>query len=425
MFKNKKIKKLFSVICTVLTLNFTSSIFQHNPSAIQFEITKDDDGWESTSVTLDKQFYCIVVYDQETIQPETKERTWKNVPLDSLLFETDPEKNPPSINTLHVPTQHCIDKMKKFLTNTPEDAEVLIIVCLNQTSHWTELPTLPYSYMMGAQRGIARVIKNLPQNLDNTPLRHLVFSQNGTKELTTLELSEYADTKPCIRSYEITGPGKYRQTSDSVISSYEPRPAFWHLKAPGRIMSVRELKSWLGTHNPELLEQSDLKNQANRTTHTISHPPKYQKPRSNENHINPTSALHNDENEAHENSGFTPMKEYNFGLDDFDIPQVNDLMDDENYTEQIIPNKPPTYYPDIGEPESYYNGNELKTTIFSKTTKFVHKNPKTSVGIGTAVLTLGGTIMYKTKKLFTRESKQSQAKSQINQKYNQHVKNKI
>ena len=64
-------------------------------------------------------------------------------------------------------------------------------------------------------------------------------------------------------------------------------------------------------------------------------------------------------------------------------------------------------------------------TIFSKTKKFVHKNPTTRVGLGAAVLTLGGTIIYKIKKLFTRQSKRSQTKSQINQKYNQYVKNKI
>lgn len=266
---------------------------------------------------------------------------------------------------MHVPTQHCIDKMKKFLADTPEDAEVLIIVCLNQTSHWTELPTLPYSYMMGAQRGIARVLRNLPQNLDNTPLRYLVFSQNGTKELTTLELSEYDDVPKLIRNYEIQ-PDKYNQNFDSSFNSdYETRPDFWHLKTPGRIMNVRQLKAWLAKHNPDLL------NQANRTTHTISHPPKNQKPSTTNAHINSPQALNNEKSDIH------------------------------NYDDK------------------------LKTTIFSKTKKFVHKNPKTSVGIGTAVLTLGGTVIYNIKQLFTRQTKRSQAKNQITQKYNQHVKNKI
>ena len=64
-------------------------------------------------------------------------------------------------------------------------------------------------------------------------------------------------------------------------------------------------------------------------------------------------------------------------------------------------------------------------TIFSKTKKFVQNHPTTSVGIGAAVLTLGATIIYKIKKLFTRESKKSQDNNQINQKYNQYVKNKV
>ena len=365
MVKNKKIKKLFSVVCTVLTLNSTSSIFQHNPSAIKFETTTDEYGYKSTSVTLDKQFHCIVVYDQKIILLRTDEGTWTNVPLDRLLFETDPEKKPPSINTLHVTTQQCIDKMKKFLANTPKDAEVLIVVCLNRTSSWNKLPTLPYSYMMGTQQSITRVLEKLPQKLDDTPLRHLVFNQNGTKELTTLELSEYDDTKPCIRSYEIIGPGQYRQTSDSVNSRYGKRPDFWHLKTPGRIMTVRELKNWLETHNPDLL------NQASRTTPTISQQSTNQKSSTTNAHINSTQALNNEKSDI------------------------------QNYDDK------------------------LKTNVFSKTKNFVHKHPKTSVGIGTAVLTLGGTVIYNIKKLFTRESKKSQAKSQINQKYNQHVKNKI
>ena len=57
--------------------------------------------------------------------------------------------------------------------------------------------------------------------------------------------------------------------------------------------------------------------------------------------------------------------------------------------------------------------------------EIIDHNTISSVGIGTAVLTLGGTIIYKIKKLFTRQSKRSQTKSQINQKYNQYVKNKV
>lgn len=424
MVKNKKIKKLFSVICTVLTLNSTSSIFQHNPSAIKFETTDEAD-WESTSVTLDKPFYCIVVYDTPEITYQGQKTTWNEIPLADLLFGNDAENETYKVQTLYVSAQDSINNMQEFLNRESDEDELLIVVCLNQTSNWDKLPTLPYSYMLGTQLGIDCIIKQLPKNLDDTPLRHLVFSQDGTPQLTTLELSEQPDEPKRIRSYKITTSGTYRNNYDSVKSRYRTRPDFWHLKAPDRIMTVRELKTWLATHNPEPLEQSDLRNQANRTTHTISHPPKNQTPRSNENQINPPPALHNDDNEAHDNSGFTPTNEYNFELDDFDIPLVADLMNDAGYNEEIIPTKPSTYYPYIGEPESYYNENELKTTIFSKTKKFVHKNPKTSVGIGAAIVTLGGTIIYKIKKLFTRESKKSQAKNQINQKYNQHVKNKI
>ena len=124
-------------------------------------------------------------------------------------------------------------------------------------------------------------------------------------------------------------------------------------------------------------------------------------------------------------SSFTTEHDDKFELDDPEITLVTDLMNDAGYKEDIIPTESSTYCSYIGEPESYYNGNELKTTIFSKTKKFVHENPKTSVGLGAAVLALGGAIIYNLKKLFTQQTKRSQTKNQINQKYNQHVKNKI
>ena len=184
-------------------------------------------------------------------------------------------------------------------------------------------------------------------------------------------------------------------------------------------MTVRELKSWLRTHNPALLHQ------ASRTTNTISHPSTNQKPSTANAHTNPPPALHNDENEAHDNSAFTPTNEDTFELDSSDMPLGNDFVDDAGYNEEIIPPEILTSYQSLQEPEIYNYEDELKTNVFSKIKKFVHKNPKTSVGIGTAVLTLGGTIIYILKQLFTRQTKRSQTKNQINQKYNQYVKNKI
>ena len=80
MFKNKKIKKFFSVICTVLTLNSTSSVFQHNPSAIPFN--------DDNQVDLERPLYCVIVHDDESpdnIWDQIAENTNKNSACDNKI----------------------------------------------------------------------------------------------------------------------------------------------------------------------------------------------------------------------------------------------------------------------------------------------------------------------------------------------------
>ena len=67
----------------------------------------------------------------------------------------------------------------------------------------------------------------------------------------------------------------------------------------------------------------------------------------------------------------------------------------------------------------------ITRNILCNTNKLIKKHPKTSVGLAATILALVGTIIYKIQKLFTRKSQKSQAKNQVTQKYNQHVKNKI
>jgi len=61
MFKNKNIKKFISIVCSILTLNSVTSLSQTKVDALQFE-NVDEDGYEYTTVTLDKPFYYITVY---------------------------------------------------------------------------------------------------------------------------------------------------------------------------------------------------------------------------------------------------------------------------------------------------------------------------------------------------------------------------
>lgn len=66
-----------------------------------------------------------------------------------------------------------------------------------------------------------------------------------------------------------------------------------------------------------------------------------------------------------------------------------------------------------------------QTSFLQKTKKVVEQNPKSSVRIGTAIVALGETLVYKTNQLFTRKSQRSHPKHQINHKYNDPAKNKI
>ena len=419
MVKNKKIKKLFSVVCTVLTLNSTSSIFQHNLSAIQFETTNEN-GSIINTVTFDKPFRCIVVYDEPELTHKVKKNHWKDIPLVDFLFDNSIRNELCEVTTLRVSAQECIGTLKEFLNKVSDKDEVLIILCLTEEPKARVIPALPYSFMATTQLKSRKIVEALKTQLHDTTFNHLVFSLDDiNRKLITLEPTKSKNAYGRICEYILKTTGRCVRTYNSIEKGYETRPAFWHLKEPGRIMNVRELKNWLATHNPDLL------NQASRTTNTISHPSTNQTPRSNENHINPPPALHNDENKAHDNSDFTPAKDASFELDGSGMTLVTDLMNDAGCNEEIIPTETLISNQSLHEPGSYGYENKLRTNVFSKTKELIQNHPKTSVGLGAAVLALGGTVIYTLKQLFTRESKKSQANNQINQKYNQHVKNKI
>ena len=60
MFNNKNIKKLVSIICTILTLNNVASILSHQANAIQITTEYvEDPGFEQIVVKFDKPFHWL------------------------------------------------------------------------------------------------------------------------------------------------------------------------------------------------------------------------------------------------------------------------------------------------------------------------------------------------------------------------------
>ena len=251
MFKNKKIKKLFSVVCTVLTLNSTSSVFQHNPSAIKFETTTFN-YWTINTVTFDKPFHCIVVYDQPELTYKGEKTHWKDIPLADLLFYDDTRNGPCKVTTLHVSAQECIGTLKEFLNKVSDKDEVLIILCLTEEPKARVIPALPYSFIATPQLQSPNVNETLKERLHNTSFDHLVFSLDDKKrKLITLETPASKYTYDRICEYEFETANIYAKTHDSI--ECHDREGFWHLKEPGRIMNVQQLKTWIEQNNPGLL----------------------------------------------------------------------------------------------------------------------------------------------------------------------------
>ena len=260
MFKNKKIKKLFSVVCTVLTLNFTSSIFQHNPSAIKFETTKGEGDWESTSVTLDKPFYCIVVYDKTKITYQGRKTTWNNIPLADLLFDGADVHGPYEVTTLHVSAKEYINNMQKFLKEVSDEDELLIVVCLTDQNDLCNIPPLPYSFMATPQLKSSDVMQALKKQLNEQTFHHLVFPDNERKKLITLETTIFDGSDDLIREYTLTQDEKFSRTYTPEDNQTEPRNKLWHLRETERIITVQKLKSWIGQNTPGKINNSDLTN---------------------------------------------------------------------------------------------------------------------------------------------------------------------
>ena len=430
----------------------------------------------SNDITLTEKLHCVVVYDSIFKQEREVQNRWKHLQNDTFFGNNLAENSSENLTITSIHKDNIQTTLPDYLEEAGPKDKILLTIGLTSTNNLQTMPSLPYRFIaIPYSKHLMSDINTISQK------KVLVDLQKNNSDIVCFTLATDRSADDAIHEYRPSTHNNMQQIYDSSSHHYQV-PEDYPQQLNTKLMTVEDLTEWINAKNPDMLNYEILEQQKNHKAHNNSTPPTKAIPASNltpekspelqlggsdntlvkklENETNynneiispapnpssptpgmaPTESLiiNTDQknnlqnppqtemsNKTSKKSSFTTETDDKFELADTEITLVTGLMNDADYNEEIIPTENLISNQSLHEPGSYRYENELKTTIFSKTQKFVHEHPKTSVGLGTAVLTLVGTIIYKIKKLFTRESKKSQAKNQITQKYNQHVKNKI
>ena len=328
MVKNKKIKKLFSVICTVLMTSYTGLFGCDTVLALKYDI-------ETGTVTLDKPLHQIIITSTENCENEEYTNQLKqdfkltdywNFTYEKPMSATNVIQHVVSIDKI---AQNTIDALKQY----PETEDVIYSIDLTAKMDYNI-----QSYCL------------TPTALIRT---NQLFLAAGPKK----RLKQLMEKTPPTEGLD----GQY-VVCQLKTASYKQKTLY--IKDSNKLLEKPKLPPSLPTAKTIKNTRTIMQEEIDQTNPAMSQTP-------------------------------SAKKEHNMG----------------HKSEDTLKPTPKTVTNDH--------------TIFSNTKKFVHENPKTSVGLGAAIVALGGTVIYTLEQLFTRQTKKSQAKNQVNQKYNQHVKNKV
>ena len=357
MFKNKNIKKFISIVCTILTLNSVTSLSQTKVAALKFDYKKDI-GYEYTTVTLEKPFYYITVYDTPLGEIYSKtpyaeeptpdyNRHWTEIDLGHCVGAGE-LINDRLLTEVEAPISSCGEELREVFGTADDSNEIALVLALGKAENLNHFPQLPWLL----------VLTPTPNHLEATEKMRTMTSQermilpkvkkDGEKYIPCIEVPKRKQAEHRFWTVAIAA-----DRQDVKITEKDEWLREWRKQA--KIMTVGELKEWIRDNNQELAQELGL--QVNTTKQNKS-----------------------------ETTG----------------------SEERELKHSVIPG------------EGNGAGQPITNNILCNTKTFIQKNPKTSVGLGAAIVALVGTIIYKIKKLFTRESQKSQIKNQVH-----HVKNKI
>ena len=414
MFNNKNIKKLVSIICTILTLNNVASILPHQANAIQIT-TKyvENPGFEQIVVKFDKPFHCII------IQQDTKRQNYidiyKSYYKESLLYIQEVDRDSPFAFTTIIVPKSQPKVLTDYLSTTNENDDIMLVMGLIDKKELKEFPNLPYCQLAMFKPEEPDILTLINENKQHSLIQHLTKTISGQSKILIKAMHRDLSFGEEKYLYQLGSPTTKHDT-DLSTDDYND-----YLQQPGTIMTVGELKEWIRDNNQELAEKLGLlanpknqteikKNDSEKKTAEKSIIMEAETiPETNQPAVKPTQSK------------------------DPSVPTFNTEKQLELVINKAAPNTATKQTQNEDCPKELHTDNSdhrnceksTKRNILCNTKKFIKKNPKTSVGLGTAIVTLVGTIIYNIKKLFTRESTKSQIKHQVHHKRNQYVNNKI
>lgn len=424
MFKNKNIKKFISIVCSILTLNSVTSLSQTKVDALKFKTEKDDYDCPSTTVTLDKPFYYIAVYDKQlstTYPPDPRltdplrecRRNWKKVGLKHCLG-VDELNGQQTLTEEETDISSYRQKLKEVFSKADDYDEIALALAVGTADNLQQFPRLPWMLVLTPTHNHLET-KSMMRKLTSQQQMFLPKVQKDDDAyIPCIEVPKFEMDATKLQAVALADGQQ-----DVTILSTEEWLKKWRPQAA--IMTVGRLKEWIRNNNQDLARQLGIQEDP-ATQHTS------RAKKSENSPIDKSIGKQSIDELENKSTKVQPIEFKEKNVSTFNKGNQDELTIEEKETTTTKTQNPTGNC----QQKLYTTSSELNSckkpitrNILCNTNKLIKKHPKTSVGLAATILALVGTIIYKIQKLFTRKSQKSQAKNQVTQKYNQHVKNKI